>query len=73
MATITKPLTAVVHVLSVAFGYIANKIIPQGIRKAFNNEGPDGRFIPVTYIPLSIVSMIFIGYIIDQYSIFYKK
>ena len=52
MATITKPLTAVVHVLSVAFGYIANKIIPQGIRKAFNNEGPDGPFIPVTYIPL---------------------
>ena len=52
MATITKPLTAVVNVLSVALGYIANKIIPQGIRKAFNNEGPDGPFIPVTYIPL---------------------
>ena len=52
MATITKPLTAVVHVLSVAFGYIAKKIIPQGIRKVFTNEGPDGPFIPVTYIPL---------------------
>ena len=52
MATITKPLTAVVNVLSVALGYIANKIIPQGIRKVFTNEGPDGPFIPVTYIPL---------------------
>ena len=52
MATITKPLTAVVNVLSVALGYIAAKIIPQGIRKVFTNEGPDGPFIPVTYIPL---------------------
>ena len=53
MATITKPLTAVVNVLSVALGYIANKIIPQGIRKVFTNEGPDGPFIPVTYISLN--------------------
>ena len=51
MATITKPLTAVVNVLSVALGYIADKIIPQGIRKVFKNEG-DSPFIPVTYIPL---------------------
>ena len=52
MATITKPLSAVVNVLSVALGYIASKIIPQGIRKVFTNKGPDGPFIPVTYIPL---------------------
>ena len=52
MSTLTRPLDAVVNVLSVALGYIANKIIPQGIRKAFTNEGPDGPFIPVTYIPL---------------------
>ena len=52
MSTLTRPLDAVVNVLSVALGYIANKIIPQGIRKRFTNEGPDGPFIPVTYIPL---------------------
>ena len=52
MATLTKPLNAVVNVLSVALGYIANKIIPQGVREKFTNEGPDGPFLPVTYIPL---------------------
>ena len=52
MSTLTRPLDAVVNVLSVALGYIANKIIPQGIRKRFTNEGPDGPFIPVEYIPL---------------------
>ena len=53
MATLTKPLNAVVNVLSVALGYIANKIIPQGVRERFTNEGPDGPFLPVTYIPLN--------------------
>ncbi len=53
MATLTKPLNAVVNVLSVALGYIANKIIPQGVREKFTNEGPDGPFLPVTYIPLN--------------------
>ena len=52
MATLTKPLSAVVNVLSVAWDFIAKKIIPQGIRKVFTNEGPDGPFLPVTYIPL---------------------
>ncbi len=51
MATLTKPLTAVVNVLSVAASFIADRIIPQGIRKVFKNEG-DSPFIPVTYIPL---------------------
>ena len=52
MTTSTKPLNAVVNVLSVALGYIAKKIIPEGVRDIFTNKGPDGPFLPVTYIPL---------------------